>query len=510
MPGPSPATRTDSTFDRRILQIRPHGTRGARAGTRSTGEGAGRHADPHRAGAARGRLATPPRAARGRLGHRHPHPRLPREAEHVVVGGDAPAGRPRRPRPLRRPHPRPRGQGRGPGLLRRRRPRHARGPGDRALAGREGAQLLRGHPLGARALPGLPRAAAADRLPPSRGTASASASSSPSCATSGWRPTTPSSPCPRPRWACPSTPAATSAWPTRSAPATPSCSRSPAGASTRPTAERLGIVQQVTTRDELVPTAMAIAAEIAANAPLAVQSIKRTIDAFAYRGLPEALKFEAIERVGRVRLRRHAGRLRRQGQEAAGRIRGQVAAMGLPEPPPAGSPFLPAGTFDGHDGDRDRRGHRPRAGHRRRAGPRRGGHRHHLALRGAPAGRAWPRSRRSAAGPRTPAADIREPEQIAEAFDALEAALGPADGPRQQRGGQLPGARPPSMRPNAFRSVTNIVLDGTFFCSQELRRRVTGAGRARRGDRQHPGHPVLHRRARAWPTPRRPRRAWAT
>jgi enoyl-CoA hydratase/carnithine racemase len=59
-------------------------------------------------------------------------------------------------------------------------------------------------------------------------------------------------------------------------------------------AERLGIVQQVTTRDELVPTAAAIASEIAANAPLAVQSIKRTIDAFAYRGLSEALRFEAL------------------------------------------------------------------------------------------------------------------------------------------------------------------------------------------------------------------------
>ncbi len=60
------------------------------------------------------------------------------------------------------------------------------------------------------------------------------------------------------------------------------------------TAERLGIVQQVTGPDELTPAAMALAAEIAANAPLAVQSIKRTVDAFAYRGLAEALKFEAM------------------------------------------------------------------------------------------------------------------------------------------------------------------------------------------------------------------------
>jgi enoyl-CoA hydratase len=60
------------------------------------------------------------------------------------------------------------------------------------------------------------------------------------------------------------------------------------------TAERLNIVQVVTTPEELVPSAMEIAREIAQNAPLAVQSIKRTIDAFAHRGLLEALKFEAM------------------------------------------------------------------------------------------------------------------------------------------------------------------------------------------------------------------------
>ena len=59
-------------------------------------------------------------------------------------------------------------------------------------------------------------------------------------------------------------------------------------------AHRLNIVQQVTARDDLVPAALSIARDIAANAPLAVQSIKRTVDAFAYRGLAEALKFEAL------------------------------------------------------------------------------------------------------------------------------------------------------------------------------------------------------------------------
>jgi enoyl-CoA hydratase len=60
------------------------------------------------------------------------------------------------------------------------------------------------------------------------------------------------------------------------------------------TAERLRIVQEVTTNEALVPRAMEIATQIAANAPLAVQSIKRTFDGFAYRGLLDALKFEAM------------------------------------------------------------------------------------------------------------------------------------------------------------------------------------------------------------------------
>jgi len=60
------------------------------------------------------------------------------------------------------------------------------------------------------------------------------------------------------------------------------------------TAERLGVVQQVVAREELDATAYGIAREIRDNAPLAVQSIKRTINAFADRGLAEALRFEAM------------------------------------------------------------------------------------------------------------------------------------------------------------------------------------------------------------------------
>jgi enoyl-CoA hydratase/carnithine racemase len=60
------------------------------------------------------------------------------------------------------------------------------------------------------------------------------------------------------------------------------------------TAARLGIVQEVTAVEELRPTALHLAREIAANAPLAVQCVKRTIDGFAFRGLTEAMRFEAM------------------------------------------------------------------------------------------------------------------------------------------------------------------------------------------------------------------------
>jgi enoyl-CoA hydratase/carnithine racemase len=60
------------------------------------------------------------------------------------------------------------------------------------------------------------------------------------------------------------------------------------------TAERLGIVQQVVDRDALDDTAMGIAQEIARNAPLAVQSIKRSIDNWSWRGMPDALRFSIM------------------------------------------------------------------------------------------------------------------------------------------------------------------------------------------------------------------------
>ncbi|MYT71913.1 MULTISPECIES: enoyl-CoA hydratase/isomerase family protein [unclassified Streptomyces] len=55
------------------------------------------------------------------------------------------------------------------------------------------------------------------------------------------------------------------------------------------TAWRLGLLQQVVAGDELEQTARDVAREIAANAPLAVRSVKRDIDAYADAGLDAAL-----------------------------------------------------------------------------------------------------------------------------------------------------------------------------------------------------------------------------
>jgi NAD(P)-dependent dehydrogenase (short-subunit alcohol dehydrogenase family) len=69
-------------------------------------------------------------------------------------------------------------------------------------------------------------------------------------------------------------------------------------------------------------------------------------------------------------------------------------------------------------------------------------------------------------------ADIRHADQIEAAFDEIESALGPVRVLVNNAAANFP-VLAASMRPNAFRSVTNIVLDGTFFCSQELHRRIT-------------------------------------
>ena len=72
-------------------------------------------------------------------------------------------------------------------------------------------------------------------------------------------------------------------------------------------------------------------------------------------------------------------------------------------------------------------------------------------------------------------ADVREPEAVAAAFDAAEEALGPLTTLVNNAAGNFL-VRAEDLSPNGWRAVVGIVLDGTFFCSRELGRRVAARG----------------------------------
>jgi NAD(P)-dependent dehydrogenase (short-subunit alcohol dehydrogenase family) len=70
------------------------------------------------------------------------------------------------------------------------------------------------------------------------------------------------------------------------------------------------------------------------------------------------------------------------------------------------------------------------------------------------------------------AADVRHPEQISAAFDVVEDALGPISVLVNNAAANFP-VPAEDLSPNGWRAVAQIVLDGTFFCSQELFRRTS-------------------------------------
>src|SRR3954451_19415542 len=72
--------------------------------------------------------------------------------------------------------------------------------------------------------------------------------------------------------------------------------------------------------------------------------------------------------------------------------------------------------------------------------------------------------------------DVREPESVATAYDAAAAALAaPVTVLVNNAAANFPVAAA-DLSPNGWRAVERIVLDGTFFCSQELHRRAVAAG----------------------------------
>ena len=71
--------------------------------------------------------------------------------------------------------------------------------------------------------------------------------------------------------------------------------------------------------------------------------------------------------------------------------------------------------------------------------------------------------------------DIRDPEAIAVAFDAVEAELGAPGVLVNNAAANFP-VPAEDMSPNAWRTVVDITLNGTFFCAREFARRHLAAG----------------------------------
>lgn len=71
--------------------------------------------------------------------------------------------------------------------------------------------------------------------------------------------------------------------------------------------------------------------------------------------------------------------------------------------------------------------------------------------------------------------DVRHADQIAAAYDQIEQELGPISVLVNNAAGRFT-APAEDITPNGWRAVTQIVMDGTFFCSTEFHRRRVAAG----------------------------------
>ncbi|WP_334142768.1 SDR family oxidoreductase [Rhabdothermincola sp.] len=148
--------------------------------------------------------------------------------------------------------------------------------------------------------------------------------------------------------------------------------------------------------------------------------------------------------------------------------------MGLPEPPPSGASALPPGTFDGHvvlvTGGGTGLGKAIAT---------------EFARLGADIAIASRKPEHLDAGVKAiaglggrvhaVACDIRDPEAISAAFDDIERVLGLPQVLVNNAAANFP-VPAEDMSPNAWRTVVDITLNGTFFCAREFARRHLAEG----------------------------------
>ncbi|MET8754478.1 SDR family oxidoreductase [Streptomyces sp. NPDC004667] len=152
------------------------------------------------------------------------------------------------------------------------------------------------------------------------------------------------------------------------------------------------------------------------------------------------------------------------------------ARRGLPAPPPLGAAALPPGTFAGQvvlvTGGGTGLGKAIAAEFARLGAG--------LVIAGRRAERLEAARAELAAVPgagRVAAAvcDVRDPERVAEVFDAAEAALGPPDVLVNNAAANFP-CPAEDLSPNAWRAVVDTTLTGTWFTTREFARRHLAAG----------------------------------
>ena len=151
-----------------------------------------------------------------------------------------------------------------------------------------------------------------------------------------------------------------------------------------------------------------------------------------------------------------------------------MSLPGLPEPPPSGATALPPGTFDGQvvlvTGGGTGLGRAiavefGRLGARLVVASRSDDH--------LDQGRAA--LSELTAEVETVSCDIRDPDQVAAAFDAAEQRFGLPDVLINNAAANFP-VPAEDMSPNAWRTVVDITLNGTFLCSREFGRRHIAVG----------------------------------
>lgn len=147
---------------------------------------------------------------------------------------------------------------------------------------------------------------------------------------------------------------------------------------------------------------------------------------------------------------------------------------GLPEPPPLGSTALPAGTFD--DAVVLVTGGGTGLGKAIAVEFARLGATVAVVSRSPEHLSAGARDVEAAGGRAvTATCDIRDPAQVAAAFDVVADQAGLPDVLVNNAAGNFP-VPAEDLSPNGWRAVTSIVLDGTFHCCREFGRRHLAAG----------------------------------